>query len=122
MSELAELLMFCEGVKTNLLHSSQKAELDNLMDRVQREHEALQKQVEGLRSEELLEQLADLEHDRWSRWMKYLFSNWTLPNIARWKQQMITPYSGLPEHSKESDRKEARKTLKVIEASTREAG
>ena len=65
-------------------------------------------------SEELIELLADLEHDRWSRWMKYMFANFTRANIMRWRRQMITPYGGLPEHSKESDRKEARKTMEIV--------
>lgn len=63
---------------------------------------------------ELLERLADLEHDRWSRWMVYMFDNFTAVNVKRWKKQMITPYAGLPEHSKESDRKEARRTMEVL--------
>lgn len=63
---------------------------------------------------ELIEQLADQEHERWSSWMKYMFDNWVPENIERWKNQMATPYSQLPEHSKESDRKEARKTMKIV--------
>lgn len=65
-------------------------------------------------NEQLIEQLANLEHDRWSRWMIYMFDNWTEENISRWKWQMITPYAKLPEHSKESDRKEARKTMEIV--------
>lgn len=63
---------------------------------------------------ELIESLADLEHERWSGWMIYMFDHWTPENIARWKQQMVTNYNSLPEHSKESDRKEARKTLSLL--------
>ncbi len=65
-------------------------------------------------NEKLLEALANLEHERWSHWMRWLFDHWTEDNIARWKQQMQTPYADLPEHSKESDRKEARKTLALL--------
>ena len=67
-----------------------------------------------MNDEQLIEQLADLEHERWSGWMKWMFDNWTEENINRWKQQMITPYSELSEHSKESDRKEARNTMKIV--------
>ena len=66
------------------------------------------------KNDELIEQLADQEHERWSGWMRYLFDHWTEENDSRWKQQMITPYAELPEHSKESDRKEARKTMGII--------
>jgi signal recognition particle subunit SEC65 len=65
--------------------------------------------------EELMEPLAELEHDRWSGWMRHQFENWTEENIVRWKLLMNTPYSELEEHSKESDRREVRKTLAVIE-------
>ena len=63
---------------------------------------------------DLIEQLANLEHKRWSSWMRWMFENLTDENISRWKQQMITPYAELPEHSKESDRKEARKTMEIV--------
>ena len=65
-------------------------------------------------NEELVEILADIEHERWSSWMCHQFENWTDENIERWKTQMVTPYNDLPEHSKESDRNEVRKTLVAI--------
>lgn len=67
-----------------------------------------------LDDKDLLEVLADQEHERWSGWMRWMFENWTDENIERWKKQMVTPYRDLPEHSKESDRKEARKTIEAI--------
>ena len=64
-------------------------------------------------TDSIVERLAALEHARWSRWMQWMLDNWTDENIARWKQQMVTDYADLPEHSKESDRKEARAALTV---------
>ena len=64
----------------------------------------------------LVEALADVEHERWSKWMRWMFDNWVPENIERWKHQMHTAYADLPEHSKESDRKEARRSLAVINA------
>jgi hypothetical protein len=74
---------------------------------------------------ELREKLSDLEHDRWSRWMRYMFSvgkmnedgSWTMPPalVVRWKGQMETSYGYLSEGEKDSDRKEADNTLKVID-------
>jgi len=64
--------------------------------------------------EETFERLAALEHDRWSGWMEYMFANMTLENLMRWALQMETPYSGLSEREKESDRKEVRRTLKLL--------
>ena len=72
-------------------------------------------------SDVLLERLAALEHERWSHWMRWMFANWTEENIARWKWQMETPYAQLPEHSKDSDRKEARNTLAVFRKATKVA-
>jgi len=68
---------------------------------------------------------ADLEHDRWARWMQYLFScckrnpngSMTIPpSLAqRWERQCATKYNDLPENEKESDRKEVRKYLPLLE-------
>jgi hypothetical protein len=63
---------------------------------------------------DLREQLADLEHDRWSRWMRHMFANATDENFARWARQMETPYADLSEAEKDSDRKEADNTLEVL--------
>ncbi len=70
------------------------------------------------------EKLANLAHDQWSGWMKYLFSKgvfnengtWTMPAWAvdRWKQQMTTPYTELSESEQNSDRKEADKFLVIF--------
>ena len=75
----------------------------------------------------LLEKLAALAHDeQWSGWMEYLFSKCTknplglgtllIPedSVERWKRQMNTPYSELPEEERESDRVEARKVIELI--------
>lgn len=73
---------------------------------------------------ELREKLADQEHDRWSRWMSYLFSkcelldegNLLIPyeSVKHWLRQTVTPYSELTEKEKDSDRKEADNTLRLI--------
>lgn len=78
------------------------------------------------------EKLAELAHDQWSGWMKYLFSKCdsTMPMVLsalengslvipaefveRWSQQMETPYSKLTESEQESDRVEADKFLAVF--------
>lgn len=72
----------------------------------------------------IIEILADVEHERWSGWMKYMVSRMTQrsdgtlqfndDDFGRWMQQAITPYKDLPEHSKESDRKEARTTIEAL--------
>jgi hypothetical protein len=72
----------------------------------------------------LRETLAESEHDRWSRWMRHQFSQgmfnadgtWTMPAwaVARWRRQAETPYIALSEPEKDSDRREADRTLALL--------
>lgn len=64
---------------------------------------------------QLLEALADAEHARWSRWENWRREHATPDAEARWRDQSATAYADLPEHSKESDRKEARITLAILQ-------
>lgn len=78
----------------------------------------------------LRELLASLEHDRWSRWMSYLFTKGILnpggsftinaDSVERWKRQLQTSYVDLSEQEKDSDRKEADNTLALIIKATDE--
>ncbi len=62
----------------------------------------------------LLEKLADLEHERWSGWMKYMFTVWSDDKVEMWKRKMNTAYKDFPDRDQESDRVEARKSLEII--------
>ena len=74
----------------------------------------------------ILEQLAALEHERWSHWQRYLHSqcqrsadgSLIIPSrlAARWEKQSCTPYSELSEDEKESDREQVRRYLPIIAA------
>lgn len=77
-------------------------------------------------TESIREQLAEYAHEAWSGWMRYLFEK-TIEvgdgceeiqreQVERWKRQMNTPYSELPENEKESDRQEADKMLAILKA------
>jgi len=48
--------------------------------------------------------MAALEHEQWAHWTKYMLDNLTPENIARWRRQIDTPYRGLSDNEKESDR------------------
>lgn len=88
----------------------------------------IQKKVE----DEFVEKGADLEHDRWTRWQKYMFSkgyiqskqdagtpelgSFILPKefVDRWFRKIDTKYPDLSEEEKESDRKETRNYLPLF--------
>lgn len=63
------------------------------------------------------EEVAKIQHEIWSHWMKYLFSQstpngdgtYTIPveNANHWLQQLDTPFDLLSEIEKESDREQA---------------
>ena len=61
----------------------------------------------------MLEELANLEHEQWAHWTRYMLNNLTPENIERWKGQCDTPYSELSEKEKESDREWARKVMTI---------
>jgi hypothetical protein len=78
--------------------------------------------------EELLERLADLEHQQWIEWTKYMLDKLyplfspdaladesRLEDLNRWNKQIETSYEDLSEKEKESDRKFARKIMFLTE-------
>jgi len=82
--------------------------------------------------DDLVERLAAIEHDRWSRWQRHLHSrcasqdkNGTLlipaQLVSRWERQLATSYAELSEEEKESDREQVRKYLPLIKEHLRRA-
>lgn len=81
--------------------------------------------------EDFVEKGADLEHTRWSKWQEYFFSKCKTGRIDeddkevvlvlprslydRWWLQINTLYSELSEAEKESDRREVRQYLPLIQ-------
>jgi len=72
----------------------------------------------------LTERLAEIEHNRWRHWQRYLHGQCnrggdgalTIPSdlVARWERQIATPYESLTEKEKESDREQVRKYLPAV--------
>ena len=70
------------------------------------------------------EKLANLCHEQWSGWLKYMFSkgvfnedgSWTMPTefVQRWTRQADTPYGELSESEQDSDRTEADKFYEIL--------
>lgn len=73
-------------------------------------------------SASLVEELADLEHRRWSHWQEWCHkvlreqcpSEAMEKVLARWDKQIATEYKDLSEREKEMDRIEARKSLNIF--------
>lgn len=72
----------------------------------------------------LIEELAAIEHERWSHWQRYMHSkgvrqadgSLVLPAhlIERWERQAGTEYSSLSDVERESDIEQVKKYLPVI--------
>lgn len=64
---------------------------------------------------DLLERLAELEHEQWMAWAKRIMETEPISEERRqrWQRYMV-PYAELPEEVKEQDREWARKVLEVI--------
>jgi hypothetical protein len=77
-----------------------------------------------LESEQLVDELAAIEHERWAHWQRYVHENCERQQdgslvvpadlAARWQTQIETPYVGLTEREKDSDREQVRRYLPVI--------
>ena len=113
---------------------------EGILTGLRRKAAAYDRLMERLQGDELLEELAALEHDQWSHWTRYFLD--TLHNlinlvstpcddedcddfgcvvrrkgfavIERWRRQIGTPYEALSEQEKESDRVWARKVRAVL--------
>ena len=76
------------------------------------------------RLEGILEDLAKIEHERWSHWQRYMHSKCVqqsdgsllIPSdlVSQWERQIATPYSELTEREKDSDREQVKKYLPTI--------
>jgi hypothetical protein len=71
------------------------------------------------------EKLAELAHQQWAGWMKYLFEQSTKNNdgtvtipkwaVDRWIRQMMMEYKDLSSQEQNSDRIQADKFIKILE-------
>ncbi len=108
--------------KSELLDNIRCLNLDK--ENLKAELEKKDKIINSINDKKLLELLADLEHKRWSSWQEWVHSISTRnsdgsitiskSNVKSWDNLINTDYKHLSELSKESDRKEVRKTLEII--------
>lgn len=74
----------------------------------------------------MLTKLADVQHEIWSHWMKYLFEISTqnddgtvtisADKVEIWRKQMMTSYANLSDKEKKSDIEQAEKVLAVLQS------
>lgn len=79
---------------------------------------------EVLESEQTIERLAAIEHERWAHWQRYVHDqcdrqqdgSLVVPAelAARWEAQIETPYSALSGQEQESDREQVQRYLPTI--------
>jgi hypothetical protein len=77
----------------------------------------------------LVEKLAAVEHNRWSRWQRYIHGkairqsdgSLLIPAelVKRWERQADTTYEQLSDPEKESDREQVREYLPIIKDALR---
>lgn len=75
--------------------------------------------------EKFVEKGANIEHIRWAKWQEYVFSICKLNKdgtaiipkwaIDQWTRQINTNYADLSDSEKESDKKEVRSYIPIIE-------
>jgi len=65
----------------------------------------------------LVEKLANIEHQRWADWHKWIFKNWSSENVKRWNKQAEINYADLSEEDKQKDREQVYRYLPLLKAS-----
>lgn len=78
----------------------------------------------ALHSKQVIERLAAIEHERWASWQRYVHDHCdrqedgslVIPAelATRWEAQIATPYGGLSEQEKQSDREQVNRYLPAI--------
>jgi hypothetical protein len=78
---------------------------------------------------EIIEKLADIEHQRWADWQRWVHINLKetpaglfLPreSVNNWDKQIQTDYKDLSEFDKEKDREQVRRYLPIIRGKIQE--
>jgi len=75
--------------------------------------------------DQLVDELAAIEHERWAHWQRYVHAkcahmadgSLVIPAhlVAKWEAQINAPFDALTESEKESDREQVRRYLPLIE-------
>ena len=85
----------------------------------------MEKSLDSHAREALVEQLAAIEHERWSHWQRYMHDNASRQEdgtllipadlVARWEKQIKTSYADLSADEQKSDREQVERYLPIIE-------
>ena len=111
-----------EAPSKSAVGSATEAELSKATTK--KDSESMSQRVTENAIRDLVETLADIEHERWSHWQRYMHGkcekqgdgSLRIPRelALRWERQSKTPYSELGESERESDREQVRLYLPVI--------
>lgn len=73
---------------------------------------------------DLIEELASYEHERWAKWQRYVHKSCiknedgsltiTKEKVQLWDKQILTKYEDLSEKEKDSDRIEAKNIMSIL--------
>jgi hypothetical protein len=93
----------------------QVAEIEHLKELFGCDPAYYEKSAKTITDEEIIESLAELEHQQWIQWASTIMQTEKISDgrIARWKD-CFKPYSELSEEMKEHDRAWARKALAIL--------
>ncbi|HXH56607.1 hypothetical protein [Iamia sp.] len=79
-----------------------------------------------IETNDLIEQLAAIEHERWADWQRYMHSlcaenddgSLTIPaaSVQHWNRQIRTPYADLTDAEKASDREQVERYIHLVKA------
>ncbi|MCI4658927.1 hypothetical protein [Cryobacterium zhongshanensis] len=77
-----------------------------------------------LKSDEIMERLATVEHERWAHWQRYVHGQGERQSdgsllipaelVARWEQQIATGYADLSIEEQKSDQEQVRRYLPTV--------
>lgn len=78
----------------------------------------------ALESDQAIERLAAVEHERWAHWQRYVHDQGARQSdgsllipaqiVARWDKQIGTSYAALSAEEQQSDREQVRRYLPVV--------
>lgn len=118
-----------QNEETNEEHLEREVIKEMITPIMQKEEKETPKEPEEWK--EIIEKLADIEHQRWSDWMEYMFDcaiksgddnigirtlGFPTKQFENWERQIETDYKDLTEKEKQSDRDQVMRYFPIIQS------